>query len=192
MSISIQDLVSMLAILGVTQTAKEGAFHQIAQEAAESVAGGDANIKFQFSESGQEPRSEQYNESHNYWRLSTDAGQTWTQDISFNASQSPVSRPRVWRNVIEERTKGAWYLNNSGNEMEVHMTTDHVDEGGGICVYMRPDGDSPHLTFYGQFALSGFPNSSVLNITVPDGWQYHLTTDNMGQTRQITSWLELS
>lgn len=135
MQISVEKLVSMLSILGVVQTAKQGVFHQIAQEAVPS---------------------------------------------------------RVWRNVIEERTKGAWYLNNSGNEMDVHMTTDHVDEGGGICVYMRPDGDSPHLTFYGQFALNGFPNSSVLNITVPDGWQYHLTTDNMGQTRQITSWLELS
>lgn len=104
---------------------------------------------------------------------------------------------RVWRDAKATRSVGTWVTNTSKNEMEVHVRASlagapanrfisfQIRESAGSTVFVF---NSTVLTNVGTGGLT-YADSNT--ITVPEGWQYQLTTTG-GSTNALTErWYEL-
>lgn len=102
-------------------------------------------------------------------------------------------KARVWIDQTANRTVGLWYTNISGNEMELHVSSNNANDGSYFNVQLRANDASSLIAFVGNSinTASGGPNTRVFNnVTVPIGWQYSVNTANFN-TRTIYRWNEL-
>lgn len=103
-------------------------------------------------------------------------------------------KARTWVARSSERTHGMWYTNDSGNEMELFLSSNNAVDGSYFNVQMRPNASGSTISFISNSSASGagLPSTRAFsNVTVPAGWQYSVNTSNIA-TRSITTWHELS
>lgn len=102
-------------------------------------------------------------------------------------------RKRTWKGVLASRGEGIWYTNTSPNEREVHIVSDNVNSGGYVNILVRENATSNTYNFIVNtmnLSPDGLSSRSFSTVTVPQGWQYQVSPDNIG-TRDLASWYEL-
>lgn len=103
---------------------------------------------------------------------------------------------RTWKDVKAQRTVGSWYLNDSSNEMMVHVRAAVSSTSNRfVSLHIRENATSPAFIFNSTVITpmsSGNAYADSNTITVPPGWQYSLVSTG-GSTDALTErWYELS
>lgn len=106
-------------------------------------------------------------------------------------------RVRTWRDVLSTRTYNSWTLNNSGNDMTLHIRTNQLPGvNDQILVYMRAQGETGNgLDFRSGTIGVGADRRFQLTQVVPAGWQYAVQVTigtGGGSIANIEKWYELS
>lgn len=103
-------------------------------------------------------------------------------------------RAREWRDVKSTKVVGTWYVNNSGNEMEVHVRTQvSTTANRYVSLRTRRAGTSViGFTFNSPALNSTTSFAGGISMIVPIGWEYQLATSGSTTLAATEFWYELS
>lgn len=101
---------------------------------------------------------------------------------------------RIWRDVKDTKTVGAWTTNSSGNEMIVQLRTEQsTSSSRWIQGVIRKDAtDDNGLTFYSDSTAATSSHRHNLTLHVPAGWQYIIVSTGGTTIAATQLWYEFS
>lgn len=101
---------------------------------------------------------------------------------------------RIWRDASATKVRGQYYTNSSGNEMQLHLTSNNVNDGSYFNILVRQNSTSTVFNFVcnSTGTVTGGAATRVFGVaTIPIGWEYSVSSANIN-TRTILAWFELS
>lgn len=119
-----------------------------------------------------------------------------------SAARLPVERlpdyipiaPRSWYNVKGSRVVGSWYTNlrPGNNELTVYVrSASSASTTREIRASIRKAGTTTTFTFQSDAIESAGNRWLQLQLQVPQGWEYQITTSGGSTTANIETWYEL-
>ncbi|WYV99856.1 hypothetical protein Roomu2_00193 [Pseudomonas phage vB_PpuM-Roomu-2] len=108
-------------------------------------------------------------------------------------SHLPIA-PRSWYNVKGSRSVGSWYTNQrpGNNELTVYVrSASSASTSREIRASIRKAGTTTTFTFQSDAIESTGNRWLQLQLQVPQGWEYQITTSGGSTTANIETWYEL-